>query len=31
MELLRTHYPAIYALKARALWLAELARRKKQS
>ena len=30
MELPRTHYPEIYALKARALWLEELARKKKQ-
>jgi len=31
MELPRTHYPEIYALKARALWLEELAHKKKQS
>jgi len=31
MELPRTHYPELYTLKARALWLEELARKKKQS
>ena len=30
MELPRAYYPEIYALKARALWLEELARKKKQ-